>query len=282
MLIVKTWKEYELIDAGNGEKLERWGDIRLQRPDNQVIWPRLKPSEWEKVDAIYHRSETGGGRWEFKTKVSDRWVLNYKDLKFYVEPTGFKHTGLFPEQAVNWDFMMEKISHNKNFKVLNLFAYTGAASIACAVAGAEVVHIDASKGMNEWAKDNAVLNKVENKIRFITDDVKKFVQKEIRRGNVYDGIIMDPPVYGRGPQGELWEIEKEISDLIQNCAKLLSNKASFFIVNTYTSSISLTALENLLNLSITNKGRVESGELGIPIKDMDYCLPCGIYGKWSN
>ncbi|MEI7603562.1 MAG: class I SAM-dependent methyltransferase [bacterium] len=293
ILLADEWKDYELIDSANGEKLERWGQYILRRPDGQAIWPLVQnDSNWENADAVYTRSTTGGGFWKFKKQIDERWIIGYKNLKFFVEPTGFKHTGLFPEQAVNWDWMMEKILNvnNKNsgrrMKVLNLFGYTGAASVACSVAGADVVHVDASKGMNMWAKENYDLNYKNGvgEVRFITDDVKKFVQREIRRGNKYDGIIMDPPVYGRGPKGELWEIEKEIGPLIQNCSELLTDKSLFLIVNSYTASFSHIALANVLNNVVYQqyRGNIVSGEIGIKARKSGVILPCGLYGKWYS
>ena len=290
MLLADKWKDYELLDTGNGEKLERWGKFILRRPDGQVIWPQSNPALWEKADAVYHKI-AGGGKWEFKTKFPDRWEINYDGIKFLVEPTGFKHTGLFPEQAVNWEIMKSIIANYKlrdtNFRVLNLFAYTGAASVVCAAAGADVVHVDASKGMNTWAKENWELNSNLNSggsIRFITDDVKKFVAREIRRGNKYDGIIMDPPVYGRGPNGELWELEKEIQNLISDCVQLLHSESKFFIINTYTASISPVSLQNLLSSLILPNyaGKIDCGEIGIPSSQKGIILSCGIYARWEK
>ena len=290
MLIASDWKNYELLEVADGQKLERWNNYLLKRPDGQVIWPSLShSSKWNAPDAIYHRNEKGGGEWEFKNTLPSRWQVDYKNLSFFVEPTGFKHTGLFPEQAINWDWMINKIkvSGRKDLKILNLFAYTGAASIACASVGAYVTHIDSSKGINQWAKENYNLNLNKNSllpVRFITDDVKKFVQREIRRGNKYDGIIMDPPVYGRGPNGELWEIEKEISKLMENCIELLSSNALFLIVNAYTSNFSSTAINNLINVLIVSKlpGKVDSGEIGLLASVSNLILPCGIYGRWQS
>ena len=287
MLLANEWKEYELLDAGDGEKLERWGEFTLRRPDGQAIWPQnklAKPS-WGKVDAIYHRSSTGGGNWEFRHDIPKRWIMKYKNLSFFVEPTGFKHTGLFPEQAANWDWMMEIIKNKPKSKVLNLFAYTGAASLACGMAGADVTHVDASKGMNTWAKENWEMNLQKGatgSVRFITDDVKKFVQREIRRGNKYEGIIMDPPVYGRGPNGELWELEKELAPLVTMCAELLSDHALFLLVNTYTASISHVGVSNLLQSVLPQKGEITSGELGLLSSSGKLVLPCGIWGRWER
>ncbi len=288
MRLSHDWKEYELIDAGNGEKLENWNGIILRRPDPQAIWPIENISDnWKNPDGFYHRSTSGGGSWEFKKELPQFWYVSYKNLTFKVSPTNFKHTGLFPEQAVNWDFVMEKIKKsNRKIKVLNLFAYTGGATMACSSAGAvEVVHVDAAKGMVEWAKENMKLCKLENnKIRFIVDDCIKFVEREIRRGNKYDAIIMDPPSYGRGPNGEKWKFEENICNLIDLCIKVLSDKPLFFLINSYTTGISSSVLENILKsrlLPIYNNGTVDSGEIGLPITKNNMVLPCGIYGRWQ-
>ena len=286
--ISNEWKDYECIDAGNGEKLERWDSIILRRPDPQAMWPiDMKNSLWENPDGHYYRSNKGGGHWEFNKKLKDFWTVKYKDLTFKVSPTNFKHTGLFPEQATNWDFMMNKIRKaNRKVKVLNLFAYTGAATIACASAGAEeVVHVDAAKGMVEWAKDNMHLSKLGDcHIRFIVDDCIKFVEREIRRGRKYDAIVMDPPSYGRGPNGEVWKFEQNLYYLINKCMELLSDKPLFFLINAYTTGISSTVLDNILKTTIEKKykGTVDSGEVGLPITDSGLMLPCGIYGRWQE
>ena len=287
MKISCDWKDYECISAGNGEKLERWGNIILRRPEPQAMWPIKKNSCWDKYNGIYYRAKDGGGHWEFKIEIDDFWIINYKNLKFEVKPTNFKHTGIFPEQAVNWDYEIEKISKaGRPIKVLNLFAYTGAATMACSYAGAtEVVHVDASKGMVNWAKENMKLSNLQNnKIRFIVDDCIKFVEREIRRGNKYDVIIMDPPSYGRGPNGERWEFEKNLTYLIEKCINLLSDNPLFFLINSYTTGISSTVLYNILNLSIVSKykGKVSNGELGLPVTEDKLILPCGIYGLWEN
>ena len=288
MRLSNDWKDYELIDAGNGEKLENWNGIILRRPDPQAIWPVENIDEtWKNPDGFYHRSSQGGGSWDFKRKLKDFWCVNYKDLTFKVSPTNFKHTGLFPEQAANWDFAIEKIKKaNRPIKVLNLFAYTGGATMACSYAGAtEVVHVDAAKGMVEWAKENMKLSKLENnKIRFIVDDCIKFVEREIRRGNKYDVIIMDPPSYGRGPNGEKWKFEENIYNLINLCIKVLSDKPLFFLINSYTTGISSSVLENILKLKLVPlypAGTVDSGEIGLPITRNNMVLPCGIYGRWQ-
>ena len=288
MRLSNDWKDYELIDAGNGEKLENWNGVILRRPDPQAIWPVENIDEiWKNPDGFYHRSSQGGGSWDFKKKLKDFWCVNYKDLTFKVSPTNFKHTGLFPEQAANWDFAIEKIKKaNRPIKVLNLFAYTGGATMACSYAGAtEVVHVDAAKGMVEWAKENMKLSKLENnKIRFIVDDCIKFVEREIRRGNKYDVIIMDPPSYGRGPNGEKWKFEENIYNLINLCIKVLSDKPLFFLINSYTTGISSSVLENILKLKLVPlypAGTVDSGEIGLPITKNNMVLPCGIYGRWQ-
>lgn len=250
-----------------------------------AIWPKTKPELWDKADAVYHRSNKGGGFWQFNRKLPENWNVNYRDLTFKVSPTGFKHTGLFPEQAANWDFIYEKIQGKKDIRILNLFGYTGAASMVASSAGAiEVVHVDASKGINEWAKENMKLSSLtDNTIRFIVDDALKFTSREIRRGRKYDGIIMDPPSYGRGPDNELFKFEDKINPLIENCLQLLSEDALFYIINTYTTGYSSTAMYNTLNrhIEITGiGGNVISDEIGIDIKDSDYTLPCGQTTRW--
>jgi len=270
--------------------LERWGDYILIRPDPQIIWKeKTFPNLWKKFDARYQRSSTGGGSWQYHKKLPDNWQIKYKDLTFNIKPMGFKHTGLFPEQAVNWDWMIEKIQKAKReIKVLNLFAYTGGATVACSYAGASVVHVDSSKGMVAWAKENMLSSGLANKpVRFIVDDVTKFVAREIRRGNQYDAIIMDPPSYGRGKNGEVWQFENHISDLVNLCTKVLSENPLFFLINSYTTGISSQVLENMLYIeknwkSKTEKGTFSSGEIGIPMKNSKLVLPCGIYAKWEN
>lgn len=284
--ISDEWKDYECISAGNGEKLERWGNVIFRRPEPQAMWPIEKTDLWNKVDGFYHRSNKGGGYWDFKSKLPDFWTVKYKDLTFKVSPTNFKHTGLFPEQAANWDFSMNKIkSANRPIKVLNLFAYTGAATMAASKAGAvEVVQVDASKGMTEWAKENMKLCGLgDHKIRFIVDDCLKYVQREARRGNKYDVIIMDPPSYGRGPNGEVWKFEQNLDVLISACMEILSDKPLFFLINAYTTGISSTVLFNILKTTMEKKygGKVEAGEIGLPITENDLVLPCGIYGRWE-
>lgn len=287
MKFSNEWKDYECISAGNGEKLERWGDVIFRRPEPQAMWNIEKNNLWKNVDGFYHRSNKGGGYWDFNRTLPDHWTVNYKNLTFKVSPTNFKHTGLFPEQAVNWDFSMNKIKNAKRpIKVLNLFAYTGAATMAASSAGAvEVVQVDASRGMTDWAKDNMKLCGLEgNKIRFIVDDCLKFVQREARRGNKYDVIIMDPPSYGRGPNGEVWKFEQNLDILINACLDVLSDKPLFFLINAYTTGISNIVLYNILKTSLECKyrGKTESGEIGLPITQNDLVLPCGIYGRWES
>ncbi len=287
MLLANEWSDYALIDCANGEKLEKWGSFTLVRPDPQIIWPQKQhKAEWEKCDAHYHRSKSGGGSWEYNKKLPDAWQIKYKNLTFNVKPMGFKHTGIFPEQAVNWDFIDEKIkSANRDIKVLNLFAYTGGATVAAAKAGASVVHVDAAKGMVLWAKENAVSSGLADApIRYIVDDVIKFVCREIRRGNKYDAIIMDPPTYGRGPNGEVWKFEDELYPLIEKCMSLLSDNPLFMIVNSYTSNVSSTVVKNVLELSAKAKfgGYVTNDEIAIPVKNSGICLPCGAATRWIS
>ena len=287
MRLSSDWKDYECISAGNGEKLERWNDVILRRPDPQAMWIIENDKSWKNPDGFYHRSNKGGGYWDFNKKLPEYWTVSYKDLTFKVSPTNFKHTGLFPEQAVNWDFMMDKIKNaGRPIKVLNLFAYTGGATMACSKAGAvEVVHVDASKGMTEWAKENMHLcNLDDHKIRFIVDDCLKFVEREARRGNKYDAIVMDPPSYGRGPNGEVWKFEKNLDTLIKACIKIVSDKPLFFLINSYTTGISGTVLYNILKTTLepVYGGKVDSGEVGLPITQNGLVLPCGIYGRWQS
>ncbi len=282
-----NWKDYECLDAGNGEKLERWGNVILRRPDPQAMWKVEYTDLWKKPDGFYHRSNKGGGYWDFNKKLDEYWTIKYRELTFKVSPTNFKHTGLFPEQATNWDFIIDKIQNSgRKIKVLNLFAYTGGATMAASYAGADVVHVDASKGMIEWAKENMRLSGLENNvIRFIVDDCLKFVEREARRGNKYDAIIMDPPSYGRGPNGETWKFEDNLYNLIVACTKILSDKPIFFLINSYTTGISNIVLDNILKttlLPIYPNGKIESGEVGLPIKRDNLVLPCGIYGRWVS
>ena len=287
MNIANDWKDYEILDMASGEKLERWGKYLLVRPDPQVIWNKKTfENKWKDANATYNRSKNGGGSWSYKTKLPESWKIQYKDLTFNIKLMGFKHTGLFPEQAVNWDWMINKIENAKRpIKVLNLFAYTGGASVACLYAGASVCHVDSSKGMVAWAKENVTSSKLQDKpIRYIVDDVVKFVQREIRRENTYDAIIMDPPSYGRGTNGEVWQFEDSINNLIELCMQVLSDNPLFFLINSYTTGISSTVLSNILNLNMNNKykGKITSGEIGLPMKNSELILPCGIYGRWEN
>ena len=285
MNLANNWKEYKIIDMANGQKLEKWGNIILSRPDPQIIWKEKSfPDEWKKADAVYTRSNTGGGSWKYNKKIPETWKIKYNDLVFNIKPMGFKHTGLFPEQAYNWDWMINKIKKEKReIKVLNLFAYTGGATVACLYAGASVCHVDSSKGMVSWAKENVQSsNLADRKVRYIVDDVTKFVNREIRRGNKYDAIIMDPPSYGRGTNGEVWKFEDNIYKLVQLCKNVLSENPLFFLINSYTTGISSTVLSNILNLTLKYKGKIEAGEIGIPMEKSKLILPCGIYGRWES
>ena len=286
MNIASEWKDYEILDMANGEKLERWGNIYLVRPDPQIIWKdKSYPNKWGQANARYNRSNTGGGAWEYKKRLPESWQIKYKNLTFNIKPMGFKHTGLFPEQAVNWDWMIKKIKDSKReINVLNLFAYTGGATVACLSAGASVCHVDSSKGMTTWAKENVESSGLRDRpVRFIIDDVVKFVQREIRRGRKYDAIIMDPPSYGRGKNGEVWQFENNIADLVELCTKVLSDDPLFFLINSYTTGISAKVLENILYLNMKSvKGTISSGEIGLPMKDSKLVLPCGIYGRWEK
>ncbi len=285
MLIASQWKDYEVLDTGDGEKLERWRDILLRRPDPQAIWPRQKPEIWNRADAHYHRSQKGGGEWEFFRKLPDRWTVRYGALEFYVRPTGFKHTGLFPEQAVNWDWMAALIQKaGRPIRVLNLFGYTGGATIACAQAGAKVTHVDAAKGMVQWAGENRWLTGVdETSVRWIVDDAIKFVQREARRGNVYEGILMDPPSYGRGPGGEVWKLENELYPLVTACERVLARDALFMLINSYTTGLQPAVLHNMLTMTVarTRGGKVAADEIVLPVT-AGGVLPCGASGRWEG
>ncbi len=278
------WRDYELIDCGGGEKLERWGSYLLVRPDPQAIWqtPRTDP-RWHRPHGRYARSASGGGQWA-KKDVPQRWTVGYGDLTFNVKPMNFKHTGLFPEQAANWDFCMDAIrTAGRPISVLNLFAYTGGATVACAAAGASVCHVDAAKGMVAWAKENAQSSGVADRpIRYIVDDCAKFAQREIRRGHTYDGIIMDPPSYGRGPSGEIWKLEENLWPFVELVAQLLSEQPLFFLINSYTTGLAPSVLTYILETLITKKhgGHTESQELGLPVTATGLCLPCGATGRW--
>ena len=285
MWIADQWKDYEVLDTSGGEKLERWGDYLLVRPDPQVIWntPKDLPG-WRKMNGHYYRSSKGGGEWEF-FDLPKQWEIAYKDLRFNLKPFSFKHTGLFPEQAVNWDWFSDKIKNaGRPVKVLNLFAYTGGATLAAAAAGAAVTHVDASKGMVNWAKENAKSSGLEAApIRWLVDDCMKFVEREIRRGNHYDGIIMDPPSYGRGPKGEIWKIEDSIYDFIKLCTQILSDAPLFFLVNTYTTGLAPAVLTYMLSTELKRfGGHVDSQEIGLPVTKTGLVLPCGASGRWEK
>lgn len=281
-MLISNWQDYKIIKASNGQKLEKWNNIKLLRPDPIVMWNIGDILENE-CDAVYYRSNTGGGYWENIKSIPAYWQIKYNDLVFNIKQMGFKHTGLFPEQAVNWERMIKKIkeSGRKDVKVLNLFAYTGGATVACLSAGASVVHVDSSKGINDWAKENVKSSGFENRpVRFLVDDVKKFVQREIRRGNKYDAIIMDPPSYGRGSNNEVWSIEKDLDGLLQSCKEILNDNFLFVCVNTYTANLSLLTLENILKVHFNNNIKVD--EIALPIENSNLYLPCGITGWITN
>ena len=285
MFIASDWQDYQVIDTGDGEKLERWKDVILRRPDPQAIWPKQSPALWKQADAHYHRSEKGGGQWEFFRQLPEKWEIAYKDLSFYVRPTGFKHTGLFPEQAVNWDWMRSEIvASGKPCRVLNLFGYTGGATAACAAAGAHVTHVDAAKGMVKWAQENRDLSGIpEERTRFIIEDAGRFVAREQRRGSFYDGILMDPPSYGRGPSGEVWHLEDELYQLVSACAAILSDDPVFFLINSYTTGLQPAVLNNILSMT-AGKGRggiVTADEIVLPVSEGGV-LPCGASGRWQK
>ncbi len=287
MYLASNWRDYEVLDCGGGEKLERWQDVILRRPDPQAIWPQQNPDLWARADAWYHRSERGGGEWEFFRRLPERWTVRYGALSFYVRPTGFKHTGLFPEQAVNWDWMgslvREATMQGRPVRVLNLFAYTGGATMACAAAGAKVCHVDAAKGMVQWARENRDLCGLpEERTRWIIDDALKFVQREKRRGNFYDGILMDPPSYGRGPGGEIWKLENELYGLVEACAGALTEQPLFFLINSYTTGLQASVLKNMIDMTVGKRhgGRSEADEVGLPVT-AGGVLPCGASGRWQ-
>lgn len=286
MYIADAWRDFTVLDTGDGEKLERWGRVVLRRPDPQVIWPKQRLSEWDAADARYVRSDNGGGAWTYNRSIPEKWEITYKNTALLVKPTGFKHTGLFPEQAANWDWMramLEKV-RDKRPRVLNLFAYTGGATLACAFAGAHVCHVDAAKGMVQWARDNYARNQLPPEgVRWIIDDAQKFVQREINRGNQYEGILMDPPSYGRGPGGEVWKMENTIFNLVDACAKLLSDDAIFFLINSYTTGLQPTVLSNLLRIAVEARhgGYTEASEVVLPVASGGY-LPCGASGRWQR
>ncbi len=282
MFISESWRDYELLDTGEGMKLERWGQIILARPDPQVIWPKSRPESWQEADGSYLRSGEGGGSWRFKRALPERWEIGYRDLKFFVRPTGFKHTGLFPEQAANWDWMRQCLLPRPGARVLNLFAYTGAASLACMMAGAHVTHVDAAKGMVRWARENRELSGLpEERCRFITEDAQAFVKRELRRGKRYDAILMDPPSYGRGPSGEIWKLEDALFPLAELSAQLLSDQPLFFLINGYTTGFQPTVLGNILRLTVSARfgGSIDAQELCLPVSAGGF-LPAGASGRW--
>ncbi len=287
MRVADNWKEYELIDCSCGERLERWGNVTLIRPDPQVIWKTEKKNPlWKKADAIYHRSQTGGGQWEIRNKIPDFWTIDYRDLTFNIKTMGFKHTGLFPEQAVNWDLTADIIKNaGREVKVLNLFAYTGGATVSALKAGASVCHVDASKGMTLWAKENAQSSGVADKpVRWIVDDCIKFVQREIRRGNKYDIIIMDPPSYGRGPGGEVWKLENEVYGFVELCSQVLSDDPLMVLINSYTTGLSPSVMEYILGAVVQKRfgGKVTGSEIGLRATENSLVLPCGASAIWSK
>ena len=286
MFLADSWQDYEVLDTGDGEKLERWGQLILRRPDPQTIWPKADPQRWLKAQAHYHRDARGGGQWEFLETLPERWQLRWGELRFWVKPTGFKHTGLFPEQAANWQWMAQTIrqSGREQPRVLNLFGYTGAASLACAAAGAHVTHVDAAKGMVQWAKENRELSGLpEESFRFIVEDALRFVQREIRRGKRYDGVLMDPPSYGRGPSGEVWKLENELFGLVDTCAQVLSDAPLFFLINSYTTGFQPSVLYNLLQRCVVSRygGSCDCQELCLPVRSGGV-LPCGCSGRWQE
>ena len=284
MKLVKDFDDYQIIDMDYGMKVEMWNNVCLKRPDPQIIWPSNNPYKG-KIDAIYNRSNKGGGNWDIKNpKMPSSWQVKYHDLTFNLKLMSFKHTGLFPEQAYNWNMIIHKIKEAKReVKVLNLFAYTGAASMAALSAGASVCHVDSSRGMVDWAKENALACGLSDRpIRYIVDDCKKFVDREIRRGNKYDIILMDPPSFGRGSNGQVWDIEKDLYPLVLACSQLLSDDPILFLINSYTTGLSMNVLEDVLKLCIKNKGYITSDELGLPVKNSDLVLPCGIFARWEK
>ncbi len=285
MVVVDDFSEYKILDLKDGRKLESWNGIILDRPDPEVIWPSVTNCDWSKSYAVYNRSNKGGGTWQKNKIIGESWQIHYRDLTFNLKLMGFKHTGLFPEQAYNWNILMDKIKRaNRPLKVLNLFAYTGGASIAALNAGASVVHVDSSRGMVDWAKENVKSSHLEDKeIRFIVDDVKKFVKREIRRGNKYDIIIMDPPSFGRGANGEVWDIEKDLYPLVLDCSNLLSDKPVMFLINSYTTGLSMSSLENILHMTLDDKfdGKIEKDEIGLKVEKSNIVLPCGIFARWE-
>jgi 23S rRNA (cytosine1962-C5)-methyltransferase len=286
MLVARGWKDYELIDAGDGERLERWGRFVLRRPDPQALWPKMAgPKVWKEVHGHYHRSNTGGGNWEFLAEIPEQWTIRYQALTFNLRLMGFKHTGLFPEQAVNWEWLMELIRKRREpVRVLNLFAYTGGASVAAASVGAEVCHIDAAKGMLAMAKENLAASGLQDRpVRLIADDVLKFVRREQRRGRQYEGIIMDPPSYGRGPSGEIWKIEDQLFDLLKECVAIIAPQPLFFLINAYKTGLAPTVIQNMLTIAINGQysGAAVADEIGLPLTAAPLILPCGACCRWE-
>ncbi|MBR1413235.1 MAG: class I SAM-dependent methyltransferase [Bacilli bacterium] len=288
MRLIKEFNDYKIIDMASGMKLEKWGSIKLLRPDPQIIWDKKSfPELWNDIDAVYHRSNTGGGHWEIRNKnIPEHWLVNYQDLKLNIKLMNFKHTGLFPEQATNWEFLMNLIKEsNRKVKVLNLFAYTGAATVAALSAGASVVHIDSSRGMVDWAKENVISSGLQDKeIRYIVDDVVKFVKREIRRGNKYDVILMDPPSFGRGSKNEVWNIEKDLGNLVELCSEILSDNPLLFLINSYSTGLSMSVMADLLKIYINSKykGYIYNDEIGISMENSDLVLPCGVTTMWVH
>ncbi len=281
MFIAEHWQDYQVLDTGDGMKLERWGNVVVSRPDPQVIWDKQAPALWDQAHAQYERSAKGGGQWHFTKKLPERWQIRYQDLSFHIRPTGFKHMGLFPEQAANWDFMSEKIRSRGNVRVLNLFAYTGGATLACASAGAQVTHIDAAKSMNGWAKENLDASGLQDRpVRILADDCLKFVQREQRRGNRYDAILMDPPSYGRGADGSVFRTEDNLFALLGESVKLLSDDPLFFLINSYTTGLSSVVASNMLKIYMGSAGNIEAGDLCLPIQGQSLLLPCGTTTRW--
>jgi len=282
MYLAADWQDFEVLDTGDGMKLERWGDVLLARPDPQTIWPKARPEMWQGAHGTYARSERGGGSWSFSKKLPERWVIGYKGLRFYVKPTGFKHTGLFPEQAANWDWMQQCLKGRTGARVLNLFAYTGGATLACIQAGAQVTHVDAAKGMTQWAKENRQLSGLnERGARYIVEDALSFIRRENRRGSRYEGILMDPPSYGRGPTGEVWKLENELYTLAAETAALLSDTPAFYLINSYTTGFQPAVIQNILLKAVCARhgGQAEAQELALPVKTGGI-LPCGCSGRW--
>ncbi len=284
MFIADKLTDYTILDTGDGMKLERWGKYTWSRPDPQVIWEKQRPELWRRVDAQYSRSNSGGGHWNFNKELPEKWMFHFQNLNFYVRPTGFKHTGLFPEQSANWEFMMQKLSGKREANILNLFAYTGGATIACASMGAKVTHVDAAKSMVAWAKENAAVSGLANApIRYIVDDCLKFVLREQRRGRTYDGILMDPPSYGRGADGQVWKCEDDLFNLVKETSKLLSDDPLFFMISSYTTGLSSIVIENIIDICVKRNygGKTEAGDLAIPVKEQGIFLPCGNTARWE-